>query len=129
MQTRGHAWHPFALTGTKIRPLVLMGWLSQRNVWLSRAPLDSLIITRTEPFKGVTCFYIGSSTKPHWGFVSDLKTNFLFSEKKKHHVDRCKIMRGAQKWHPFGLKIYDKSSKNRFEHNRFRFPESILSVF
>ena len=30
-------------------------------------------------------------------------------------MDRCKMDRGARKWHPFCLKIYSKQSKFRFE--------------
>ena len=45
----------------------------------------------------------------------------LIPEKKKDHVDRCKIMWGVQKWHPFALKIYAKSSNFRFEHIAFPF--------
>ena len=40
-------------------------------------------------------------------------------EEKKDHVYRRKIMRGVQKWHPFALRICDKSSNFRFEHSAF----------
>ena len=59
----------------------------------------------------------------------DLKSIKLFPEKKKHHAYRCKIMRGVQKWHPFGLKIYRIWSIFVFKSYSLQISELVSIIF